>query len=222
MRTLAVATLKIPASRPLKPYEAAVIRGYLGRLFPDNPLFHHHLDNGFLYTYPRIQFKVIDGIAYIVIIEEGIALLTTIQNTIINLKLVSNRLEFYEPGLQMTTVSFGSTDEEYRYVFITPWLALNERNFQIYVNSDKRDEILKRALIGNILSMSKGLGYVVENDLRATLSMKEIRATLKGTPMLGFLGEFVVNFEIPDYWGLGKSVSRGFGTIKKSLRVGSL
>ena len=33
--------------------------------------------------------------------------------------------------------------------------------------------------------------------------------------MLGFLGTFSVNFEIPDYWGIGKSVSRGFGTIKR-------
>jgi len=24
-----------------------------------------------------------------------------------------------------------------------------------------------------------------------------------------------VNFEIPDYWGIGKSVSRGFGTVKR-------
>jgi hypothetical protein len=33
--------------------------------------------------------------------------------------------------------------------------------------------------------------------------------------MLGFLGTFSVNFEIPDYWGIGKSVSRGFGTVMK-------
>ncbi len=31
--------------------------------------------------------------------------------------------------------------------------------------------------------------------------------------MLGFLGTFSVNFEIPNYWGIGKSVSRGFGTV---------
>jgi hypothetical protein len=40
-------------------------------------------------------------------------------------------------------------------------------------------------------------------------------ARLKLTPMLGFLGSFSVNFEIPDYFGLGKWVSRGFRTIKK-------
>jgi hypothetical protein len=41
--------------------------------------------------------------------------------------------------------------------------------------------------------------------------------------MLGFLGSFSVNFEIPDYWGIGESMSRGFGTIKrvKSKGLGS-
>jgi hypothetical protein len=33
--------------------------------------------------------------------------------------------------------------------------------------------------------------------------------------LFGFLGTFSINFEIPDYWGIGKSVSRGFGTVKK-------
>jgi len=37
-------------------------------------------------------------------------------------------------------------------------------------------------------------------------------------PLLGFLGTFSVNFEIPNYWGIGKSVSRGFGrVVKKQL-----
>jgi hypothetical protein len=47
------------------------------------------------------------------------------------------------------------------------------------------------------------------------INLKEVQTSLKGTTMLGFLGTFSVNFEIPDYWGIGKSVSRGFGTIKK-------
>jgi hypothetical protein len=34
--------------------------------------------------------------------------------------------------------------------------------------------------------------------------------------MLGFLCTFSVNFEIPDYWGIGKSVSRGFGTVVRT------
>ena len=37
--------------------------------------------------------------------------------------------------------------------------------------------------------------------------------------MLGFLGTFSVNFEIPDYWGIGKSVSRGFGDGQTCLMI---
>ena len=38
--------------------------------------------------------------------------------------------------------------------------------------------------------------------------------------MLVFFGKFSVNFEIPDYWGIGKSVSRGFGTVKRIRNSG--
>ncbi len=64
--------------------------------------------------------------------------------------------------------------------------------------------------------MSKSLGYTVPEPIKANIgNLKEVNTSLKGNPMLGFLGTFSVNFEIPDYWGIGKSVSRGFGTVVK-------
>lgn len=69
---------------------------------------------------------------------------------------------------------------------------------------------------GNIISMSKGLGYTFPAPIKANVhKIREVQTWLKGTPMLGFLGTFSVNFDIPDYWGIGKSVSRGFGTVKR-------
>ena len=43
---------------------------------------------------------------------------------------------------------------------------------------------------------------------------------LKGVRRVGFKGTSAVNFELPDYIGLGKSESRGFGTDKKSGEYG--
>jgi hypothetical protein len=63
--------------------------------------------------------------------------------------------------------------------------------------------------------MAKGLEYVITDKLTATVNVREVQTKLKSTPMLSFLGTFSVNFEIPDYWGIGKSVSRGFGTVKR-------
>ena len=37
--------------------------------------------------------------------------------------------------------------------------------------------------------------------------------TVKDVSMLGIECEFMANFAIPDYLGLGKSVSRGFGAV---------
>jgi len=38
----------------------------------------------------------------------------------------------------------------------------------------------------------------------------------KGIRMIGFKGEFTVNFNIPDFFGIGKGVSHGFGTVKRA------
>ena len=76
-----------------------------------------------------------------------------------------------------------------------------------------RKEMLERILVGNIISMSKGLGYTVPGQIEANIfDLREIHTKLKGTRMLGFLDTFSVDFEIPYLWGIGKSVSRGFGT----------
>lgn len=215
MRTLDVALLKIPAARPLEPYEAAAIRGYLCRMFPEEPLLHHHLKNKLLYTYPRVQFKVIKGEAYILGINEGILVIERIKNKINNIKLEKNKIVLFDAEIKMKSEKFGYADDDHAYMFVTIWLALNAGNYQDYVSSNQKKRILKRAMIGNILSMCKGLGYVVNDELKVNLNLEETEATLKGTPMLGFFGKFSINFEIPDYFGIGKSVSRGFGTVKK-------
>ena len=105
------------------------------------------------------------------------------------------------------------------YRFLTPWLALNEENHRKYQRLrswNEKKEMLSKILIGNIIAMSKGLGYTVPAPIEVELGrLREVPARLKGTPMIGFLGDFKVNFEIPDYLGLGKSVSRGFGTVKR-------
>jgi len=214
-RTIEVAILKISATRALEPYEAAVIRGSLGRMFSDEPLLHHHLENKLLYTYPKVQFKIIEGIAHIIGIEEGISVINNIKTKISKLKLERNKIELCDPEITIKNEKFGSTDNLHKYIFATIWMALNSANYQKYISSSKEEDILRLTLIGNILSMCKGLGYIVKDDLKISLDLKEVPTSLKGTPMLGFLGTFSVNFEIPDYWGIGKSVSRGFGTVKR-------
>ncbi|MBI5193499.1 MAG: CRISPR-associated endonuclease Cas6 [Nitrospirae bacterium] len=203
----------------LKKSDAEKIRGYLGNMFWDNPSVHHHnADGSFIYRYPCIQYKVINGICLLLGFQEGIEVIKKTFDQLGLINLNGKWEEILSKGLESYTAYFSISSEQIPYSFLTPWLALNETNYDKYQRLgswDKRKELLEKILIGNIISMSKSLSYTVPGPIKANIiNIKEVQTSLKGTPMLGFLGAFSVNFEIPDYWGIGKSVSRGFGTVK--------
>lgn len=197
------------------------IRGTIAGLYPNEILLHQHYDDGTVkYNYPFVQYKFISGKSLIVGIDEG-------AKVINNLRLIGETVTFFRQEFRIIKkdVSFqespyGTANIITSYTFLAPWLALNEKNYEQYQKLGtwaKKKELLEKILIGNIISMSKSLGYTVPEPIKVNIgNMKEIQTKLKGAPMLGFLGSFSVNFEIPDYWGIGKSVSRGFGTVMKS------
>ncbi len=200
--------------------DAEKIRGYLGNLLWDNPYAHQHKSDGsFLYQYPCVQYKVIGGACLLIAFNEGLKIVKEIFHNLKEINLDGNLQEILSKRLESYITAFSISSNQIQYTYLTPWLALNEKNYEKFRQIKKWEEkkkFLEKILIGNIISMSKSLGYTVSEKIRAEIiKLKEIQTSLKGTPMLGFLGNFSVNFEIPDYFGIGKSVSRGFGTVKK-------
>lgn len=160
-----------------------------------------------------------DGKPLVIGINEGAEILQRIYLELSHVRLGPREYQITEKTIIIRTDDVVVTQELKSFSFLTPWLALNEKNYEKYQkfgSREKRKELLQSILVGNLLSMSKGLGYTVSEAIRAEIkNFKEVRTKLKDIPMIGFLGTFSVNFEIPDYWGIGKSVSRGFGTVKK-------
>lgn len=203
--------------------DAEKIRGYIGRKFIDDSFLHHHTENNkLIYRYPVVQYKVIDGNPLLIGIKGGVDSLWKVFDNMSELNLDDITHEIFDKKSLLKQVHVGISDKQISYSFLTPWLALNEKNYEQYQKLGtwaKKKELLEKILIGNIISMSKSLGYTVPEPIKADIkNVKEVQTKLKSTPMLGFLGTFSVNFSIPDYWGIGKSVSRGFGTI---IKVGS-
>ncbi|PMP86366.1 MAG: hypothetical protein C0174_01780 [Thermodesulfobium narugense] len=200
--------------------DAEKVRGFLGNLFWDNPYAHQHkADGSLIYLYPRVQYKIIDGECILIGINGGLDIIKKVFHELKVLNIHGKLEEILSKGLESYTASFSQIPDPISYSFLTPWLALNEKNYEKYQKFgswSKRKELLESILVGNILSMSKSLGYTVTEPIRAEIkNFKEVSEKLKDVPMIGFLGTFAINFEIPDYWGIGKSVSRGFGTVKK-------
>ena len=78
--------------------------------------------------------------------------------------------------------------------------------------------ILAWTLVGNCLGMCIPLGIHVDDRITADCSgLHSIKTTLKGQGMIGFIGTFSINLHLPNHLGLGKSVSRGFGTIERKV-----
>lgn len=206
-----------PISQLVRPKD---LRGAISHLNKDNVLFHQHEKDEYLvYKYPLIQYKIIEGRGVIVGLDKGAVAAAKLNLIQKHLNLENAEYIVEQQVMSFSTPCLGINDRGEKYKLLFPWLALNEKNYEKYQrvgSRTKKKVLLEKILIGNILSMSKSLGYTVHAPIKVkNLNLKEKKTSLKGTPMLGFLGTFSVNFEIPDYWGIGKSVSRGFGTVKK-------
>lgn len=192
------------------------LRGFFGRRFSEFPLLHQHVETGLVYSYPLVQYKIIEGAPVVLGINDGVEAVKSVYDKFDTLELGKGSYRILERQVFEKESSFGLCDKQRKYRFITPWLALNEKNYGIFQKSGSiaRSALLTKVLVGNLLSVSKSLEYVVLDEIKAKTSVEPVKVQSKGVPMVGFTGEFSVNFDIPDLFGLGKSVSRGFGTVR--------
>lgn len=199
------------------------LRGYIGGKFSEHKLLHNHIEGKLAYQYPVVQYKIIDDLPTVAATGKANKIVYEIFPKMKEVKIDGKNLPVYERRFREYNFSYGSTEEQYKYKFMTPWLPLNQKNYKEYSSmkdfKDKKLE-LERILIGNILSQAKGLSYWVDNELKVDLDFYSLDDPVyfKGVKFHGFKGTFKVNFQLPEYLGLGKSVSHGFGTIKKIVK----
>jgi hypothetical protein len=195
------------------------LRGYFGNLFMEkSPLLHNHYDDGKLrYKYPLVQYKVIDKTPMLVGLAEGAELLLELFTQIKTLELGDLKLNVYSKNIKSELFEPRILEEgNFRYSFKSLWMALNQQNYKKFFSVSPGPEqlmLLSRILTGNILSFYKSIGYTAERNIQ-NLPLVEPKSTMfKNKKMTAFAGIFYCNAFLPSYIGIGKSVSRGFGTV---------
>jgi hypothetical protein len=209
--------LDILCDAPIKTH-AGKVRGFVGNRFKNRILLHNHIGpdkQGYLY--PRIQYRTYNGMIKIIAIEEGVEEIEFLKENLDHLDLDGKKYHIIKKKTDYKEKNFGIRNSRCVYKLIDPWLALNSNNYKQFKDlpENRRRKKLSSILIGNIISLSKSLAYNVSDDLSVVTDFYQTNRAvyMNGNRMIAFLGMFTINFQMPDFWGIGKSVSKGFGTI---------
>ena len=191
------------------------LRGFLIDSYSENSLFHNHLNGGFDYSYPKLQYKLIKNTLALMAIEEIEYINEKLFQEIEYLNIDDNLFFDFEKELEIfeTDIEY-SPSEMYEYKFVTPYLPLNEKNFKKYL---KGEYTMEQAVTNNILEVLKGLGIRLEKEQRILVktNFEKSNRTLKDIKMVSFGGTFLTNIKFPDYFSIGKRKSLGYGTFVK-------
>ncbi len=217
--TVTQTLIRFPDIR-LEKRDAHKLRGYFGNLFKEHsPLLHNHFEDGsFRYKYPLIQYKVINEVPMLIGLHDGAQLLTELFLKIQELNISGRIYPLFQKNLDHTQAEAGLSTSLNTYKFETLWMALNQENHKRYRQLEtlhEKQALLSMILKNNLLSFFKGIGIWLEGPLTATGIFTENATQFKDQPMLAFCGEFSANVQLPDFIGIGKAVSRGFGTVTK-------
>lgn len=200
------------------------VRQYFADNYP-HPLFHNHYPEGksiYRSKGAPFQFKVINNEVFILVLNEGVDFAKSFQwPDGIKMPLGYTGL-FVELELCSKTPKQTSFKQmEFQcYRNISPYIALNQDKYKSFLTLSEceRRKAVEKGLVDHILTSAKWCEITVSHKIQATLiQMKagnpiKIKDELYFTP---FDVMFECNTEIPDYMGIGKFVSRGYGTVVK-------
>ncbi len=196
------------------------LRGYFSHLFGrQSDLWHNHeLDGKPIYRYPLIQYKVVNRQPMLVGVGQGAPLLIKHFLEVQTIDIDGLTLPVHSKEVKSREMRIGVDAVTHRYRFENPWFALNQDNYQRFrqQSEGQQREHLCRVLTGHILALFKGVDHWEEEQIHiGQLALEAVRAQFKNQPMMMFKGYFDCNVQLPDLIGLGKSVSRGYGTIRE-------
>lgn len=216
--------LTIKFKNEIRPFEVSLFRGAIINSL-DNKLllFHDHDGDKLRYNYPLIQYKRIGGCAAIQCLNQGTEEIGELfASNRFTLHLDDRIIEAEIASIVPSKFNIQTWDKSFSYT-IRRWLAFNSENYQKFLQMESivdRVVFLENILKGNILSFAKGLSIWIDGTVtcKITKLSDPFTVEVKGVKMMSFNAEFLTNVSIPDFIGLGKHVSIGFGIVSHNKK----
>jgi hypothetical protein len=200
---------------------APELRGFFAKKFAGYTELHRQEADSFIHRYPAVQCKIIRDFPTVIGINEGAAFLKQFADENRELQIGLTAYRIAEHGIAIRDEEFGCSDTLHSYEFATPWLALTQENYKKFyklTGKPARDEFVQKIFVDTLISLSKSLDYEIPAPITCGTNLHFQKDRLDGVSIMTFTGKFQVNFEIPEYLGIGKSVSQGYGAVRRIFR----
>lgn len=216
-----IRVLIVSFSLELRPQEIISFRGAIIKTTKGkNSLFHNHSPAGNIYRYPKIQYKLIAKKAAIICIEEGVeGIQDFFSNTDWKLQIDNEKKEIKVENIKVHQHRVAVWDNWFDYK-IYNWLPLNQDNYKKYQELQglaEKIQFLEKIMLANILSFLQGIDLYVNEKIE--IKIKSIQSeklmNYKAQQMQAFTLTFRTNVSIPNFIGLGKGSSVGFGVVRE-------
>ncbi len=214
--------LQIVFDKHFNSYDIPKLRGaIIEKTKRESDLFHNHLgDEKYIYRYPLIQYKIKDKKPCLICLKEATEdIHYLLREKDFKFNINGKKYELEIEDVRLRYVNIQTWDKQFRYN-IHNYIALNQENFNKYKQIDslrERIEFLEDKLYNHIKTFAKEMNAYLPVDLE--VSILEIKnekyIEYKGVFHLTFSLNFKTNLYMPNYIGIGKGVSVGFGNIKK-------
>lgn len=215
--------LVVSFSLELEPQEIVSFRGAIIKTTKGkNNLFHNHSPAGNIYRYPKIQYKLIGKKAAIICIEEGIeGIQDFFSNTDWKLQIGNNKKEIKVENIKVHQHRVAVWGSWFEYK-IYNWLPLNQDNYTKFKALEEltgKISFLEKIMLANILSFLQGIELYVDKKIEVKIKsiQSERLMNYKGQQMQAFTLTFRTNVSLPNFIGLGKGSSVGFGVVKELI-----
>jgi hypothetical protein len=222
-----IRTLAVTFDADLKPWELEKFRAAVAQKVGfEHDWFHNHNaeTGGFYHRYPLIQYKIESSREamrpMLLCIEQGVEeahhLFSQPDWT---LRIGDRQMPLRIHRLDVQQYNLGIFDTQFTYR-LHKWMALNPENFEEFRRLDRladRYEMLEKLLRNQIVGLYKDLGFESENQIEVRLTdlINDEWISYKNVKKLCFSVEFRSNTVLPDFIGLGKGTSLGFGVLRR-------
>ncbi|WP_455584487.1 CRISPR-associated endonuclease Cas6 [Bacteroides sp.] len=204
----------------IEPHEIPLFRGCVLHTIHGqaDTLYHNHIGKTFRYSYPLIQYKRVHKKAAIVCIGNGTEVVGQfLSERNFSFQLGERFIKMELENIIPKRITVQAWDSMFHY-HIQRWLPLNSENYQKYKEIETlsdRISFLEKILIGNLLSFAKGINYHLDTQIKCNLTAlsEPYQINYKETKLMAFNIDFKSNLSLPEFIGIGKNASIGYGIL---------